>query len=129
MLLQRYKIKIAVPTNAGKLMPGQVVSPEEFLSFQKSFEDRFELETVEADDKKVGALKEEGWFEPKTKPDKQGPNPQAESKEEVKSTESADELDVDALKAEYEELFGEKPHHLKKAESIREDIEARKSKE
>jgi hypothetical protein len=129
MLLQRYKIKIAVPTNAGKLMPGQVVSPEEFLSFQKSFGDRFELETVEVDDKQVGALKEEGWFEPKTKPTKQEPKPQAESKEEVKSTESADELDADALKAEYEELFGKKPHHFKTIDSIKSEIEAKKSKE
>jgi hypothetical protein len=129
MLLQRYKIKIAIPTNAGKLMPGQVVSPEEFLSFQKFFGDRFELETVEVDDKQVGVLKKEGWFEPKTKPAKQESKPQVKSKEEVKSIESTDELDADALKAEYEELFGKKPHNFKSKDTIKSEIEAKKSKE
>lgn len=109
MTLNRYKVKVAIPINGGKLMPGQIVSPEKFKAIKAVYEDRFELETAEIDNKNFEAYKQEGWFEANQK--------------------AGAEDDKEALQAEYEEVFGKKPHHFKSAEKLKAEIEAKRAEE
>lgn len=44
-------------------------------------------------------------------------------------TDAESDNELDALRAEYKDLFGEAPHHAKKAETLRKEIDAKLTEE